>query len=61
VSSIVIVPVAQAATGAFKMEIVNERRASASEWDLSLARIVADRLASAVLLHTPADSADAVA
>jgi hypothetical protein len=43
------------------MEVVNERRAPATEWDLALARIVADRLASARLLHTPVDSADAVA
>jgi hypothetical protein len=43
------------------MEVVNQRRASASEWDLALARVVADRLASAMLLRTRTDSADAVA
>jgi hypothetical protein len=61
VSSILVVPVCQSGPVAFRLEVVNERRAPATEWDLALARIVADRLASAMLLHTPADSADAVA
>ena len=61
VSSIVVVPVRQAGTAAFRMEVVNERRAPATEWDLALARVVADRLASAMLLRRPSDSSDAVA
>jgi PAS domain S-box-containing protein len=61
VSSILVVPVCQSGPVAFRMEVVNERRAPATEWDLALARIVADRLSSAMLLHTPAKSADAVA
>jgi hypothetical protein len=61
VSSIVVVPVRQSGPIAFRLEVVNERRAPATEWDLELGRIVADRLASATLLHAPADSANAVA
>jgi PAS domain S-box-containing protein len=61
VSSIVIVPVCQMGSVAFRMEIVNERRARATEWDLALGRVVADRLAHAMAIHTPVDSADAVA
>jgi PAS domain S-box-containing protein len=61
VSSLIVVPVCQAASVAFRMEVVNERRASASEWDLALTRVVADRLASAMLLRTRTDSTDAVA
>jgi PAS domain S-box-containing protein len=60
VSSILVVPVCVSGTAAFRIEIVNERRARASEWDLALARIVADRLAPAMLRRT-ADSAGAVA
>jgi PAS domain S-box-containing protein len=51
VSSIVVVPVCQSGSMAFRLELVNERRAPASEWDLALARIVADRLAYAMLLR----------
>ena len=47
----VVVPVRRA-SAAFRMEVVNERRAPATEWDLALARVVADRLASAMLLRT---------
>jgi PAS domain S-box-containing protein len=61
VSSLIVVPVCQAAPVAFRMEVVNEGRASASEWDLALTRVVADRLASAMLLRTRTDSTDAVA
>jgi hypothetical protein len=61
VSSILVVPVRSSGPVAFRMEVVNERRAPATEWDLALARIVADRLASARVLHAPVDSADAVA
>jgi PAS domain S-box-containing protein len=60
VSSIMVVPVWQTGPAAFRMEIVNERRAPATEWDLALARIVADRLAQA-MAHMAADSANAVA
>jgi len=60
VSSILIVPVCVSGAASFRIEIVNERRATASEWDLALARIVADRLASAMLRRTT-DSAGAVA
>jgi len=52
VSSIVVVPVCQSGSMAFRLELVNERRAPASEWDLALARIVADRLAYAMLLRS---------
>jgi PAS domain S-box-containing protein len=61
VSSLLVVPVCHSGPIAFSIEVVNERRAPATEWDLALARIVADRLAYAMLLHTPADSADSVA
>jgi hypothetical protein len=61
VSSILVVPVCQSETSAFRLEVVYERRASATEWDLTLARIVADRLAYAMVLQTPSDSANAVA
>ena len=61
VSSILVVPVRHSGPVAFRIEVVNERRALATEWDLALARIVAERLAAAMLFHTPADSADAVA
>jgi PAS domain S-box-containing protein len=60
VSSILVVPVCQSGSVAFRLELVNERRASATEWDLALARIVADRLAYAMLLRGR-DSAGAVA
>jgi PAS domain S-box-containing protein len=59
VSSIMVVPVWQTGPAAFRMEIVNERRAPATEWDLAIARIVADRLAQA-MAHVAAD-ANAVA
>jgi PAS domain S-box-containing protein len=60
VSSILVVPVCQSGSIAFRLELVNERRAAATEWDLALARIVADRLAYAMVLHRR-DSAGAVA
>jgi PAS domain S-box-containing protein len=60
VSSILVVPVCQSGSTAFRLELVNERRAAASEWDLALARIVADRLAYAMLLRGR-ESAGAVA
>jgi hypothetical protein len=41
--------------------VVNERRAPATEWDLALARIVADRLTPAIARQVPADSGNAVA
>ena len=61
VSSILVVPVSHAGPIAFRLEVVNERRAPATEWDLALARIVADRLAYAMLFHGVRDSAGAVA
>ena len=61
VSSILIVPVGIKGPAAFRIEVVNERRAPATEWDLALARIVADRLAQAMLQQIAADSANAVA
>jgi hypothetical protein len=61
VSSILIVPVGTKGTAEFRMEVVNERRAPATEWDLALARIVADRLAQAMVQQIAADSANAVA
>jgi PAS domain S-box-containing protein len=61
VSSVVVAPVCQAGAVGFRMEVVNERRAPATEWDLALMRVVADRLASAMLLRSRTDSADAVA
>jgi hypothetical protein len=36
--------------------VVTERRASETEWDLALARIVADRLARAIALQVPGES-----
>jgi PAS domain S-box-containing protein len=60
VSSILVVPVCQSGSLTFRLELVNERRAPASEWDLALARIVADRLAYAMLLRGR-DSEGAVA
>jgi PAS domain S-box-containing protein len=61
VSSIMVVPVCHTGQAAFKIEMVNERRAPATEWDLALARIVADRLAQAIALQIPVDSGNAVA
>lgn len=61
VSSLMVVPVSHTGQAAFRMEVVNERRARATEWDLALARVVADRLAQAMTRHVPADSANAVA
>ena len=48
VSSIMVVPVCHTGQTGFRIEVVNERRAPATEWDLALARIVADRLAQAI-------------
>jgi len=61
VSSIAVVPVCQTGSISFRIEVVNERRAPATEWDLALARIVADRLASPMRHRTSADSTNAVA
>jgi PAS domain S-box-containing protein len=61
VSSIMVVPVCHIGQAGFRIEVVNERRAPATEWDLALARIVADRLAQAIALQIPADSGNAVA
>jgi hypothetical protein len=61
VSSIMVVPVGQTGQAGFRIEVVNERRAPATEWDLALARIVADRLAQAIVQPIPADSGNAVA
>ena len=61
VSSIMVVPVCHIGQAGFRIEVVNERRAHATEWDLALARIVADRLAQAIALQIPADSGNAVA
>lgn len=61
VSSIMVVPVCHTGQAGFRIEVVNERRAPATEWDLALARIVADRLAQAVARRIPADSGNAVA
>jgi PAS domain S-box-containing protein len=61
VSSIMVVPVCTLAQADFRLEVVNERRAPATEWDVALARIVADRLAQAIALRVPADSGNAVA
>jgi hypothetical protein len=41
--------------------VINERRAPATEWDLALARIVADRLTQVNAEQLPADSGNAVA
>ena len=61
VSSIMVVPVCHLGQAGFRIEVVNERRAQATEWDLALARIVADRLAQAIALQVQADSGNAVA
>ena len=60
VSSIMVVPVCHTGQAAVTIEVVNERRAAATEWHLALARIVADRLAQAIAPQVPAD-ANAVA
>jgi PAS domain S-box-containing protein len=54
VSSIMVVPLCCAGPAAFRIEVVNERQAPASEWDLVLARIVADRLSQGITQLTPA-------
>ena len=56
VSSIMVVPVGHTGTAGVRIEVVTERRASATEWDLALARIVADRLARAIAFQIPAES-----
>ena len=61
VSSIMVVPVCQIGQADFRIEVVNERRARATEFDLVISRIVADRLAQAIALQVPADSSNAVA
>ncbi len=61
VSSIMVVPVCHAGQTGFRIEVVNERRAPATEWDLALARIVADRLSQAITPQILADSGNAVA
>ena len=61
VSSIMVVPVCQIGQAGFRIEVVNERRARATEFDLVISRIVADRLAQAIALQVPADSSNAVA
>jgi hypothetical protein len=61
VSSIMVVPVCHTWQAGFRLEVVNERRAPATEWDLALARVVADRLAQAIARQIPADSGHAVA
>ena len=61
VSSIMVVPVGRAGPAAVRIEVVNERRVSATEWDLALARIVADRLARVIAFQIPAEPATAVA
>jgi PAS domain S-box-containing protein len=61
VSSIMVVPVGQAGQAVFRIEVINERRAPATEWDLALARIVADRFAQVNTQQLAADSSDAVA
>jgi PAS domain S-box-containing protein len=61
VSSIMVVPVSHAGQTGFRIEVVNERRAPATEWDLALARIVADRLSQAITPQILADSGNAVA
>jgi hypothetical protein len=61
VSSIMVVPVCHTGQAGFRIEVVNERQAPATEWDLALARIVADRLAQAIARQIPANSSNAVA
>jgi PAS domain S-box-containing protein len=61
VSSIMVVPVCHIGQAGFRIEVVNERRAPATEFDVSISRIVADRLAQALALQVPADSSNAVA
>ncbi|MEO8259256.1 MAG: PAS domain-containing protein [Acidobacteriota bacterium] len=61
VSSIIVVPVCHIGSAAFRIEMVNERRSPATEFDLAIARIVADRLAQTLALQVPADSSNAVA
>jgi PAS domain S-box-containing protein len=60
VSSILVVPVCVSGAAVVRLEIVNEWGARATEWELALARVVADRVASAMLRRTT-DSAGAVA
>jgi len=60
ISSILLVPVSVSGAAVSRLEIVHERGARATEWELALARIVADRVASAMVRRT-ADSAGAVA
>jgi hypothetical protein len=59
VSSIMVVPVGQTGPAGFRIEVVNERLAPATEWDLALARIVADRLARVVAFQIPPESSAA--
>jgi PAS domain S-box-containing protein len=61
VSSIMVVPVGRAGPAPVRIEVVNERRVSATEWDLALARIVADRIARVIAFQIPAEPATAVA
>jgi PAS domain S-box-containing protein len=61
VSSIMVVPVSHTGPAGVRIEVVTQRRASATEWDLALARIVADRLAPVIDLQIAADSGNAVA
>ena len=56
VSSIMVVPVGHTGATGVRIEVVTERRASETEWDLALARIVADRLARAIALQVPGES-----
>ena len=59
VSSIMVVPVGDTGTADVRIEVVTEGRASATEWDLALARIVADRL-RAIAFQIPAESSNPV-
>ena len=56
VSSIMVVPVGHTGAAGVRIEVVTERRAAETEWDLALARIVADRLARAIALQIPGES-----
>lgn len=56
VSSIMVVPVGDTGTAGVRIEVVTERRSSATEWDLALARIVADRLGRAIAFQMLAES-----